>query len=646
LQVTDAGFAVAYSGPASLSTTNLTAIGINFSGDGAGANFLVPSDVAGVVPQPNWNNVDNTGGGGAGALSGITTLLESAQGTPTSVRLLYRGNDAWYRGSGTTANQRMMRGAFKVAQNYALNPVEDLELTFTNLLPGTNYQVYIYGAAPNSTVVCAVTNLGNTYFWQEGDFTGTFTEAAHATTPTGLTSGNYMHFTNTANANGVIRFDIGWVSGGDISDGYYYYGVEAIQLIAPLGGFSPTPASIEKQPLASVLYSGRTAVFHVDATTGYPPISYQWQKFTGGSWVNVTNQINKITGATTDTLTIYNVSAADALPYRVVVTDGNSNMATSDGTSTLSIAPTPGGNTYAAWVLSKNPIAYYRLNEATGTNLFDYVGDHDGFIRPNGLVNQPGVLNPPFLGFETTNKSIASSNGLSRTSYAQLPIDLNGITNLTFTMWVWPNGDQAGAGPGLLMDRINTGGGNQGGGLRYGGGGLEYEWNTNAVGDVGLRIHAAPFDPPTNIWSFLALVISSNGATIYQFNTNGAPSIDTDPYPLAPGVFSTDWHLGNVDDDANVNQTFTGLIDEVAIFNSALSSNDIVELYTAATSGTTVPQGLNIQRVGSSVVVTWTTGTLLTAPAASGPWTTNSAATSPYTNSITGSQKFFRLRIQ
>jgi hypothetical protein len=652
LQVQDSFFAVAYSTAATLTTTNLTALAVNFSGDGSGANFLSPVDVAGVVPQPNWNNVDNTGGGGAGALTGLTPTLQNAQGTQTSVRLRYRGNDAWYRGSGTSANERMMRGVFKVAQNYALSPVEDLELTFTNLLPGTNYEIYIYGAAPNSTVVCAVTNLGNAYFWQQGGYTsgGGFVEAAHATTPTGLTSGNCMHFTNTANGNGVIRFDIGWVSGGDISDGYYYYGVEGIQLIAPLGSFSPTPATIETQPYPSMLYSGRTAVFYVDATTGYPPLSYQWQKFTGGSWVNVVDIGGKIVGATTDTLIIYNVSAADALPYRVVVTDANSNVATSDATSTLTIAPAPAGNTYSAWVLSKSPIAYYRLNETSGTNLFDFVGDNDGYIRPNGLVGQSGVLNPPFLGFETTNKSIASSNGLQRTSYADLPINLNGITNLTLTMWVWPNGEQQGAGPGLLMNRINTGGGNQGGGLRYTGAGLTYEWNTNATTDpnqVGLRVHDAAFDPPTNIWSFLALVISSNGATIYQFNTNAAvPSVDTDTYPLQPGVFSTDWHLGNVDDDVNANQTFTGLIDEVAIFNSALSSNDIVELYTAATSATTVPQGLNILRVGSNVVVTWTTGTLLTAPAASGPWTTNAAATSPYTNAITGSQKFFRLQIQ
>jgi hypothetical protein len=45
---------------------------------------------------------------------------------------------------------------------------------------------------------------------------------------------------------------------------------------------------------------------------------------------------------------------------------------------------------------------------------------------------------------------------------------------------------------------------------------------------------------------------------------------------------------------------------------------------------------------GGQVKVTWPVGTLLEAPTATGPWTTNTA-TSPYTFTPIGSKKFFRI---
>jgi hypothetical protein len=55
---------------------------------------------------------------------------------------------------------------------------------------------------------------------------------------------------------------------------------------------------------------------------------------------------------------------------------------------------------------------------------------------------------------------------------------------------------------------------------------------------------------------------------------------------------------------------------------------------------------LQVQPVGGGQLqVTWPVGTLLEAPTITGPWTTNSA-TSPYTFTPTGSQKYFRAIIQ
>jgi hypothetical protein len=84
------------------------------------------------------------------------------------------------------------------------------------------------------------------------------------------------------------------------------------------------------------------------------------------------------------------------------------------------------------------------------------------------------------------------------------------------------------------------------------------------------------------------------------------------------------------------------LIDEVAVFGSALSADQIAGLYLAGNTG--LSQRLRIAPGDRNVILTWSQGTLLQAPAVNGPWTTNSAATSPYTNAASGTQ-FYRLQI-
>jgi hypothetical protein len=48
----------------------------------------------------------------------------------------------------------------------------------------------------------------------------------------------------------------------------------------------------------------------------------------------------------------------------------------------------------------------------------------------------------------------------------------------------------------------------------------------------------------------------------------------------------------------------------------------------------------------NALVLMWTTGTLQSAPAAAGPYTDVSGATSPYTVAPSGDQQFFRVQVQ
>jgi hypothetical protein len=83
---------------------------------------------------------------------------------------------------------------------------------------------------------------------------------------------------------------------------------------------------------------------------------------------------------------------------------------------------------------------------------------------------------------------------------------------------------------------------------------------------------------------------------------------------------------------------FNGKIDEVAVFNYALSATQLGQLYALASGGL----ALGIQRAGDSVVINWPLGTLQQASSVAGPWTTVSNATSPFTNIPSGTDMFYR----
>jgi hypothetical protein len=171
---------------------------------------------------------------------------------------------------------------------------------------------------------------------------------------------------------------------------------------------------------------------------------------------------------------------------------------------------------------------------------------------------------------------------------------------------------------------------------------LRYQWNTNtASSDIITTTFDSGLAVPAGQWSFIALVMSPAGANLYVYNASGFASA-TDPTPLAPQTFGNGWHIGQDMADANPNKAFDGLIDEVAIFGTSLSPEQINSLYLAANSG--LSQRLSIAASGQNVVLTWPQGVLLQSPTVTGPWTTNSAATSPYTNAASGSQ-FYRLVI-
>jgi len=114
---------------------------------------------------------------------------------------------------------------------------------------------------------------------------------------------------------------------------------------------SAIPATVLTDPQSRSVFAGGSATFSVVAD-GTAPFTYQWKK--GGA--NLQNQTNQ-------TLTLSNVSAADAATYTVGVTNV-AGGAVSAGAVLTVVTPTPG--TYAYVAITNGPINYWRLGESPG----------------------------------------------------------------------------------------------------------------------------------------------------------------------------------------------------------------------------------------------------------------------------------------
>ena len=388
---------------------------------------------------------------------------------------------------------------------------------------------------------------------------------------------------------------------------------------------------IQTQPASLTRFQGTAAAITASAY-GAPPVHYRWQKSTGGAFTDTSFAGTiAVAAITTVSASFPSVVAADAGDYRLVVTNSAGSATSQVATLTVTV---PAPNSYTANVIANGPLAYYRLNEkgsaAAGTLVArDYAGGHDGVFGSFATNGVPGPLSPAFTGFETDNTAVQTAITMTN-SWVTAPFGSLSTNTVTFTAWIYPMGVQTGWA-GLLVTR---GGGTEGS-LNFNDQSmLGYAWNNNSTWGFtsGLVI-------PSELWSFVALVVEPTQATLYLYNANGQLSA-TNAIAHTSDVFGGNWLIGA--DGTGGGRVFNGVMDEVAVYTKSLTYDQIGQLYSSAVSA---PVTLNIQAVSGGVQLTWPQGTLLQANTVSGPWTTNTA-TSPYLVTPAVGNKFYRVQVR
>ncbi len=254
---------------------------------------------------------------------------------------------------------------------------------------------------------------------------------------------------------------------------------------------------------------------------------------------------------------------------------------------------------YATTVLANNPVAFWQLTEtgdpSPGTlQAADASGNgHNGIYGTTSQNGFNGILSPQppiYQGF--TNGQAALQTGASDVnSPVSIPF-LNLNTNtVTITMWINPSTGEP-ASTGLLMNRNGTDTAGFGFGTTINGttgmAALGYTWNTNAQATWGFNSGLYPLQ---GNWNFVALVIQTNSATIYlcdidpntgQTNLLSAVnSIAHTPESFGGGNIwlGSDVTAGGGAPDAT--RVFSGQISGAAVYNSALTSDQILAMFAA-----------------------------------------------------------------
>ena len=394
---------------------------------------------------------------------------------------------------------------------------------------------------------------------------------------------------------------------------------------------------INSAPLPITRSVGSYAAFHVTAS-GAAPITYQWsQSINGGS------SFTPIIGATNQTLWLSNVQLAQSgYQYKVLVT--GPVLSTNVGPATLTVQSRAVNVTpteYGALVASDKPVAFWQLNESSGSTALDTAGTFNGTYTPGS-----GSITYGLTGGIPNNANTAV--GLTNGATIQIPWapELNPDIPWSVESWVQPTslGQNGGDYRVVLSSEYNLYPNPYNGWYMY-----QQPNNTFAFAPQPGNQFITAGSVVAGNWYHL--VVTDDG-TNFNFYINGVLAVA--PFPVASANFIPNGDGINGDGSAGIGtglgnfvigqrsdaafNTFEGNVQDTAVYNYALTPQQIQTHYLNQVL-------LSMSQSGNKVILSWpaSTGTLQQSTSVQGPYSNINGATPPYTNTISGSALFYRL---
>ena len=228
-------------------------------------------------------------------------------------------------------------------------------------------------------------------------------------------------------------------------------------------------------------------------------------------------------------------------------------------------------------------VSYYNLDDTSGGVATDSISGNDATWQ-NGantnLVNATGQV-----GGAADMSDVGGGNNYFQMSIPQLI----GVSGITLSAWV--NNDANGGYTGILMTRTFNGQTNNSWGLAL---------ENDADPRFDTRVDGPGIDSANGAaavngeWKHVVLVWDGSGAGSHTQYVNGIESAtELIPGNLLPGTIagpdSGPWYIG-YDNCCGGGRDFDGKLDEISIWDNALSAQEVSALYQNGLSGAAIPE--------------------------------------------------------
>jgi hypothetical protein len=317
---------------------------------------------------------------------------------------------------------------------------------------------------------------------------------------------------------------------------------------------------IVSEPQDQTVPLGATATFSVGAV-GQAPLQYQW-------YFNGTNKLSAAANstATNATLVLTNVQFSQSGTYSVVVTNAVGSV-TSQPAKLV--------------VFNVTMVGLWRFNQGSGTNVLDSsgLGNNGYLVGQNGNVPAWTTSQSGFGG------ALRFTNNGSDYAYVVIPssgslgIGQTATNAWTITAWAYEDSDGTGDfvasyGRVLVMDdgtAFQFESGESGDAEIYTWDRAHTEWQ------IGWGVDSA-VAPLLDQWEHWAVVYDGTNLAVYRngnSGTNGGLASQAVTAPLGGYVGYQDGILIGTELAQPANRTWNGMLDDVAVFNIALSQAQI-----------------------------------------------------------------------
>ncbi len=452
-----------------------------------------------------------------------------------------------------------------------------------------------FSPAPNQWYHLAVTRSGSLLtFYVNGAVNSQVTNSiAVPTASASLTIGQSEGSFDLAGYEDEVTIYNRSLSGSEIGAIYNAHAAgKCFTAIAPV---------ITKQPTNQIVSAGTTVTFSV-AATGTAPLTYQWS-------LNGTS----LPGATNSSLGISNAQPVNDGTYVVAITNIAGSVTSSNALLTVLNA--------ACFAEPSGLVGWWRGEGDASDN----IGTNNGILQA-GVSFAPGEVGQAFnFGVPAANVRIPSSPTLNVGAGAGLSIE----------GWVKP-GDVNNDHPIVEYNSGNYGVTLWQAGSTVGHGALEADIRGADLGDHMIRSGAGVLS--TNSLEHVAVTYdnASGNASLY---VNGAIVAQTKLGAITPST-TGDLYFGYRPFDTGAGQYFVGRMDEISLYNRALSGAEVTGIYLAGNKGkcfTPVPPAITLQPT-NQLAVPGCTVTYAVAATGTSPlryqWKRNGVAIAKQTNTV------------